>query len=84
VLDEAAHQGGRDRLPADRLALFPQQDQALVWVEIVRAQRQCAAAAAGGIGVQPQQQRVQLRVVPGGRGGLVDLRQPGVRHGPPG
>ncbi len=32
VLDEAAHQGGGDRLPADRLAFFPRQDQALVRV----------------------------------------------------
>jgi hypothetical protein len=47
VLDEPAHQGGGDRLPAHRLALFPQQDQALIRVQIIRAQRQRAAAAAG-------------------------------------
>ncbi len=38
VLHEAGHQGGGDRLPAHRLALLPQQDQALVSVEIGRAQ----------------------------------------------
>ena len=84
VLDEPGHQGGRDRLPADRLALLPQQDQALVRVEILRTQRERAAAAAGGLRVQPQQQRVQLRVIARGRGGLVDLRQSGVRQRPPG
>ena len=67
VLDEAGHQGGGDRLPADRLALLPQQDQALVRVQVLRAQRQRAAAAAGGLGVQPQQQRVELGIIAGGR-----------------
>jgi hypothetical protein len=38
VPDEAGHQGGGDRLPAHRLALLPQQDQALVRVQVVRAQ----------------------------------------------
>ena len=46
VLDQAAHQGGRDRLPADRLAFFPQPDQALVRIQIIGAQRQRAASAA--------------------------------------
>jgi hypothetical protein len=30
--------------------------------------------------MQPQQQRIQLRIVTSGRGDLVDLRQPGLRH----
>jgi hypothetical protein len=47
MLDKAGHQGGGDRLPADRLALLPQPDHALVRVEIIRAQREGAAAAAG-------------------------------------
>ena len=46
-----------------------QPDQALLWIEIARQERQGAAAAAGGLGVQPQQQRVQLRVVAAVRGG---------------
>jgi hypothetical protein len=58
VPHEAGHQGGGDRLPAHRLALLPQQDQALVRVQIGRAQGQRAATAARGLGVQPQQQRV--------------------------
>jgi len=38
--------GGRDRLPAHRLALLSQQDQALVRVQVPRAQREGAAAPA--------------------------------------
>ena len=68
----------------DATPLFPQQDQALVRVQVGRAQGQRAAAAAGRLGMQPQQQRIQLWVITRGRGGLVDLRQPGVRHGPAG
>ena len=36
VLDQPGHKGRGDRLPADRLALLPQQDQALVGVQIRR------------------------------------------------
>src|ERR1017187_3227295 len=79
-----ATQGGRGRVPAHSLALLPQQDQALIRIRIPRAQRQRAATAAGGLGMQPQQQRVQIRVVARVGGALVDLRQPGIRHGPPG
>jgi hypothetical protein len=71
VLHQARHQGRRDRLPADRLIRFPQPDQALVRVQIVRAQREGAAAAAGGLGVQPQQQRVQLGIIARGGGHLI-------------
>ena len=81
VLRQAAHQGGGDRLPADRLALLPQQHQALVRVQIGRPQGQGPAAAAGCLGMQPQQQRVQLWIITRGRGDLVDLGQPGLGHG---
>ena len=37
VLDQAAHQSGGDRLPADSLALFPQPDQVLIRVQVLRA-----------------------------------------------
>lgn len=77
VVVQVGHQGGGDRLPAHGLALLPQEDQTLVRVEIARAQRQGAAATAGGFGVQPQQERVQGGVVAGGRGDVVDLGQPG-------
>jgi hypothetical protein len=50
---------GDDWLPADCLAFFPEQDQALLAVEVGRAQAQGAAAAAGGLGVQPEDQRVE-------------------------
>jgi hypothetical protein len=63
VLAQAGHQGGRDRLPAECPALFPQQDQALLRVEVLRAQGQSTATPAGSFSVQPQQQRVQLRVI---------------------
>jgi hypothetical protein len=84
VLYQCGHQGGGDRLPADRLALFAEQDQALVRVQVGRAQRERTAAPAGGLGVQPQDQRVQFGVIAGGGGDLVDLGQPGVGHGPAG
>jgi hypothetical protein len=58
VPGQGGHQGGGDRLPADRLALFPEQDQALDLVQVLGAQRERATAAAGGLGVQPQDQRV--------------------------
>ena len=84
VADECGHQGRGYRLPPDRLALFPEQDQALVAVQVGRAQGEGAAAAAGGLGVQPQDHRVELGIVSGGGGDLVDLGQPGVVHGPAG
>jgi len=37
---QGGHEGGRDRLPPDGLAFLAQQDQALVRVEVLRAQRQ--------------------------------------------
>jgi len=49
-----------------------------------RAQREGAAATAGGLGVQPEDQRVEFGVIARGGGDLVDLRQPGVGHGPAG
>ena len=63
VPEQGRHESGRDRLPPDGLAFFAQQDQALLGIEVLRAQRQRAAPAAGGLGVQAQQQRVQLRVI---------------------
>src|SRR5450755_861092 len=62
-------------LPPDGLAFLAQQDQALLGIEVLRAQRQRAAPAAGGLGVQAQQQRVQLRVITRGRRRVVDLGQ---------
>ena len=61
VPEQGGHEGGRDRLPPDGLAFLAQQDQALLGIEVLRAQRQRAAPAAGGLGVQAEQQRVQLR-----------------------
>jgi hypothetical protein len=84
VPDQRGHQSGGDRLPAERLALFPEQDQALLRVQVQRAQREGAASPAGGLGVQPQDQRVELMVIARGRGDLVDLRQLSVGDGPAG
>ncbi|MFI2478823.1 hypothetical protein [Nocardia xishanensis] len=50
-------------------ALFPQSDQALAGVEVLWAQCQRTACAAGGFGVQPDQQHIQFRVVASCRGG---------------
>ena len=75
VPDECGHQGGRDRLPADGFSLFPQLDQALFRVEVLRAQGQGAAPPAGGLGVEAEQQGVEVGVIPGGRCCLVDLRE---------
>ena len=75
VPEQGGHQGRRDWLPADGLALLAQEDQALLGIEILRAQRQRTAPAAGSLGVQAQQQRVQLRVIARGRRRVVDLGQ---------
>ncbi len=84
VADEPGHEREGDRLPADRLALLPEQDQALLSVQVQGAQRERAAAPAGGLGVQPQDHRVKFGVIARGGGDLVDLRQPGAGHGPAG
>jgi hypothetical protein len=60
-------------LPPGGVALLPQQDQALVAVEVRRPQRERAAAPARRLDVQ-QQQRVQVRVVAGAGCHPVDLR----------
>ena len=63
--EEVAHQRRRYGLPAYCLAFLAQPDQALLRVQVVRRERQGAAAAACGFHVQPQQERVQGRVVAG-------------------
>ena len=73
MLGEPGHQGRRDRLPADGLPFLAQPDQALAGVDVIGPQRERPAAAAGGLGVQPQQQRVEFGIVAAVRGGLADL-----------
>ena len=46
---------GADRLPPDGASLFAELNEAVVGVEVGQAQRESAAAAARGLGVQPQQ-----------------------------
>jgi len=53
---------------AHRAAFFVEPDEAMLRVEIFGRQGQGAPAPAGGLGVQPQQQRVQCRVIPCGSG----------------
>jgi hypothetical protein len=72
VLEGAGRQSGGDRLPADRLALLPQQDQALLRIQILRAAGPVRRRG-GGLGMQAEYQRVQLRVIARGRSDLVDL-----------
>jgi hypothetical protein len=52
---QGGHQGGGDRLPADRLALFPQQDQALLAVQVgwAKGDSHRLAEALTGKGVIP-------------------------------
>jgi hypothetical protein len=68
-------------LPAHGFALLPQPDEALIGVQIGRAQGEGAAAPARGLGVQAQEQRVEGRVVAGADGYLVDLGEAGVGYG---
>jgi hypothetical protein len=77
VLGEPGHLGGRDRLPADGFPFLAQPDRALAGVEVIGPQRE-RPAAAGGLGVQPQQQRIQLWIVAAVCGGLADLGEPQV------
>jgi hypothetical protein len=69
-------------LPADGLAFFAQPDQALGGVEVAGSQRQGAGSAAGGLGVQAQQQAVEVGVVAGGCCDVVDRGELLVRNGP--
>jgi hypothetical protein len=62
--EEVPHQCRRYGLPAYCLAFLAQPDQALFRVQVVRRQREGAAAAARGFHVQPQQGRVQGRSCP--------------------
>jgi hypothetical protein len=82
VGEQVRHQRGGHGLPADRLAFLVQPDEAVLGVEVTGQQRQGAAATAGGLGMQPQQQRVQGRVIPGGRGDAMDLFQAAAGQGP--
>ena len=51
--------------------LLVQLDQAMLRIEVFRCQG--AAAAAGGLDVQPEKNSVQSRVIPGARGGAEDF-----------
>jgi hypothetical protein len=59
--------------------LLPQPDQALLHVQVDTPQGQSPATPARSLGVQPQQEGVQRRVVAGRSGYLVDLGQPRIR-----
>jgi hypothetical protein len=58
VLYQRGHQGRGDRLPAECLAFLPEHDQALLAVQVPVAQRERAPASAGGLGAEPQDERV--------------------------
>ena len=47
--------------------------QGLFWVEIMGAEGECAGAATGGFGVEPEDESVEGWVVAGGGGDVVDL-----------
>ena len=65
----------------DGLAFLAEQDQALVRLQVGRAEREGSAASAGGFGVQPQEQGVEFRVVACGGGDVVDFGEAGVGDG---
>jgi hypothetical protein len=73
VLGQADGQGRADELPPHRAALLTELNQAGLGVEVGQAQGERAAAAAGGFGVQPEQQRIKYGVVAARAGSGVDL-----------
>jgi hypothetical protein len=68
VCDQVGHQCRWNWLSALCPALLVQPDQALPGIEVFRGQRQRAAAPAGCLGVQPDDQRVKGWVVARGCG----------------
>ncbi len=72
MVSEGGGEGCADRLPANGAALLAELDQAAIDVEVGQAQREGAAAAARGLGVQAQQQCIEDDIVAAGGGG-VDL-----------
>jgi hypothetical protein len=75
VGEEVPHQCRRYGLPAYCLAFLAQPDQALFRVQVVRRQREGAAAAARGFHVLPQQERVQGRSCPAAACGFTQVTQ---------
>jgi hypothetical protein len=71
-------------LPADGVAFFVESDEAVVGVEVVGSEGEGAAAAAGGSGVQADEQGVEFGVAAGGGRDVVDLCEPVVGDGVPG
>ena len=51
MVEQVAHQAGRDGLPSSGVALLAEQDKRLVDVEVARAEGECAAASAGCLGM---------------------------------
>lgn len=80
--EKCPHQGVGDRLPSLATSFLPQPDQALTRVEIQTPQCQRTADPAGLLGVEAQQQSVELRIVSGASGYLVDFGQNQARDGP--
>jgi hypothetical protein len=74
-LEQAVGEGWADGLPALGVAFLVEPDQASV--EVGEVDGEGAAAAAGGFGVQSQQQGVEDGVVAADAGGSVDLGELG-------
>jgi hypothetical protein len=68
VSDEVMHEGRRNRLPTNCLALFAKTDQALDGVEIDRAKRERPASTACRLGVKAQQECVEIGIIAGDAG----------------
>src|SRR5262249_17752774 len=75
VLVEGGGEVEGDRLPAQCGALLGQPHQPAVAVQVGQLESECAAASAGGLGVQAQQQGVEDDIVAAGPRGQIDLLQ---------
>ena len=73
VIDQAGGEGWGDGLPAHGVAFLVETHEAEVWVEVLESEGEGAAAAAGGLGVQPQEEGVEDDVIAAGPRGGVDL-----------
>jgi hypothetical protein len=73
VGQQMRHQGGGYGLPAHRLAFLVQLDKTMLGIQVFRHARQGTAAAAGGLGMQPQEESIEGRVISCSRGDTEDL-----------
>lgn len=76
------HQRRRHRLPPNRIPLLLQLDQTLLDIQIRTTQPEHSTPTTSSLQMQPQQQRVQLRIIARDRDHRVDLTKPRIRNRP--